>query len=67
MKDALTTLGRGIAFLRDDCGSELTEYALVLSLFALIGLVAAQVLATTANTQVENNQTNYTNAFVNGY
>ncbi len=53
--------------LRDDCGSELTEYALVLSVFALLGLVAAQVLAVTANTQVETDQTNYTNAFVNGY
>ncbi len=65
--DALTTVGRGIALLRDDCGSELTEYALVLSVFALIGLVAAQVLAVTANTAVETDQTNYTNAFVNGY
>jgi uncharacterized membrane protein len=63
----LTTVGRGIALLRDDCGSELTEYALVLSVFALLGLVAAQVLAVTANTQVETDQTNYTNAFVNGY
>lgn len=63
----MTLLGRGVAFLRDDCGSELTEYALVLSVFALIGLVAAQVLAATANTAVETDQTNYTNAFVNGY
>ncbi len=63
----MTTVGRGIALLRDDCGSELTEYALVLSVFALLGLVAAQVLAVTANTQVETDQTNYTNAFVNGY
>ncbi len=53
--------------LRDDCGSELTEYALVLSVFALVGLVAAQLLAVTANTAVETDQTNYTNAFVNGY
>jgi Flp pilus assembly pilin Flp len=65
--DALTPVGRGIALLRDDCGSELTEYALVLSVFALVGLVAAQLLAVTANTAVETDQTNYTNAFVNGY
>jgi len=63
----MTLLGRGIEFFRDDRGSELAEYALVLSLFAVISLVAAQQLATKANARVETDETNYTNAFVNGY
>jgi Flp pilus assembly pilin Flp len=63
----MTILARGIEFVRDDCGSELAEYALVISLFALISLVAAQQMATKANARVETDETNYTNAFVNGY
>ncbi len=62
-----TVLGRGIEFLRDDSGSELVEYALVLTLFTLISLVTVQAMAVTGNAQVENDTTNYTNAFVNGY
>jgi Flp pilus assembly pilin Flp len=60
-------LRRGIDFLRDDSGSELVEYALVLALFTLISMATVQVMAVTGNAQVENDSTNYTNAFVNGY
>jgi Flp pilus assembly pilin Flp len=65
--EAMITLARGIEFFRDDGGSELAEYALVLSLFAVVSLVAAQAMATKANARVETDETNYTNAFVNGY
>jgi Flp pilus assembly pilin Flp len=63
----MIALQRGIDFLRDDSGSELAEYALVLSAFTIIALVAVNVLGKTGNAQVENDETNYTNAFVAGY
>ena len=54
-------------FVRDDRGSEILEYALVLSLFALICIVTINLMGVSANKSVETNQTNFTNSFVNGY
>jgi len=54
-------------FVRDESGSELLEYALVLSLFALICMLTVNLMGVKANNNVEIDQTNYTNAFVNGY
>jgi Flp pilus assembly pilin Flp len=58
---------RGFAFLLDDSGSELAEYALVLSAFTVIAVLAVRVLGTTGNAQVESDENSYTNAFVTGY
>jgi hypothetical protein len=58
---------RGADFVCDDSGSELAEYALVMTAFTLIALVAVNVLGKTGNAQVESDETNYTNAFVAGY
>jgi len=58
---------RATAFFLDDSGSELAEYALVLTAFTLIAIVAVQALGTTGNAQVESDETNYANAFVAGY
>jgi Flp pilus assembly pilin Flp len=58
---------RGAGFARDDRGSEILEYALVISLFALVCMVTINLMGVTANKRVETDQTNYTNAFVNGY
>jgi len=57
----------GIEFLRDERGSELAEYALVLSVFALASIITVQLMSSTANARVETDETNYTGAFVNGY
>jgi len=62
----MTIPWRGADFLRNDDGSELTEYALVLSLFAVASIVTVQLLASTGNARVESDETNYTNAFVVG-
>jgi Flp pilus assembly pilin Flp len=56
-----------MAFFRDEAGSELIEYAIVLSCFAIVGIFAMHLLATNANASVEKDETNYTNALVNGY
>jgi len=58
---------RGLHFLRDDSGSELAEYALVMTAFTVIALVAINVLGKTGNAQVESDETSYSNAFVAGY
>jgi Flp pilus assembly protein TadG len=55
------------AFFRDDRGSEVVEYALVLSVFALLSLVSMQAIAETANARVQTDQNSYAGAFVNGY
>jgi Flp pilus assembly pilin Flp len=62
----MTFIGRGIDFCRDESGSELTEYALVLSVFALVSIITVQVMASTGNARVDTDETNYTNAFVVG-
>ncbi len=54
-------------FLLDDRGSELAEYALVLSVFAVASILTVQLIASTANSRVETDETNYSGAFVNGY
>ncbi len=56
-----------IALLRDESGNELVEYAIVLSVFALASILTVQIMGSTANSKVEIDETNYTNAFVNGY
>jgi Flp pilus assembly pilin Flp len=56
-----------VALFYDESGDELVEYALVLSLFAIVSMVTVRLMATTANSKVEIDETNYTNAFVNGY
>jgi Flp pilus assembly pilin Flp len=58
---------RAIELWRDENGNELAEYALVLTCFALAGIAAMHVLETNANARVETDETNYTNALVNGY
>jgi Flp pilus assembly pilin Flp len=59
---------RMIDLWRDEAGgSELTEYAIVLTCFALASVLAMQLLDTKANTVVEKNETTYTNSLVNGY
>jgi Flp pilus assembly pilin Flp len=63
----MIALERGIDFLLDDSGSELAEYALVLTAFTLIAMAAVDVLGQTGNAQVENDETSYSNAFVAGY
>jgi Flp pilus assembly pilin Flp len=63
----MMTLERGIRFLRDESGSELAEYALVMTAFTLLSIAAVKLLGTTANARVETDETNYTNSFVNGY
>jgi len=63
----MTTLERGLDFLRDECGSELAEYALVMTAFTLLGIAAVKLLGSTANAQVETDENSYTNSFVNGY
>jgi len=60
-------LKRSVDLWRDESGSELAEYALVLTCFTLIGMVAVQLLAHSSNANVETNETTYTGAFVNGY
>jgi Flp pilus assembly pilin Flp len=62
----MTIPWQGTEFLRDDGGSELVEYALVLSVFALASIATVQLIATTGNARVDNDETNYTNAFVVG-
>jgi Flp pilus assembly pilin Flp len=52
---------------RDETGSELAEYALVLTCFALVSILAMQLIDTKANAVVETNETSYTNSLVNGY
>jgi Flp pilus assembly pilin Flp len=58
---------RGLDFLRDESGAELAEYALVLTAFTLISILTVHFLGVTANARVETDETNYGNAFVNGY
>jgi len=54
------------AFLRDDAGSELAEFALVLSLFSVVALIELQRISQTANTQVGNNENTFSTSLVNG-
>lgn len=54
-------------FLFDESGSELAEYALVMTAFTVIALVAVNVLGNTGNAEVESDETSYSNAFVVGY
>jgi Flp pilus assembly pilin Flp len=54
------------AFLRNDAGSELMEFALVLSLFSVVALLELQRISQTANYQVGNNQNAFSTSLVNG-
>ena len=63
----MRTLACAISFLRDDSGSELVEYAVVLVCFALASILAMHLIGTRANAVVESDETSYTNALINGY
>ena len=63
----MRTLACANSFWRDETGSELAEYALVLTCFALVSILAMQLIDTKANAVVETNETSYTNSLVNGY
>jgi Flp pilus assembly pilin Flp len=58
---------RASKFWHDQGGSELAEYALVLTCFALVSILAMHLIDTKANAVVESNETSYTNSLVNGY
>jgi pilus assembly protein Flp/PilA len=49
MKDALLKLYAKLQILRDDCGQDLVEYALVVALIALAAVTGMQGLATSIN------------------
>lgn len=61
----MITVERGIEFLRDDCGAELAEYALVLTAFTLLSMAAVHVIGTTANQNVEADSTNFSSSLSN--
>jgi Flp pilus assembly pilin Flp len=63
----MTIVTRAIEFWRDDAGAELVEYGVVLVCFAIASIVALHLIDTKANAVVESDETNYTNALVNGY
>lgn len=53
------------AFLKDESGQELAEFALVLSALSLIGMAAFALLSTVANGQMNAQQSSLNNAAVN--
>jgi len=53
------------ALLRDESGSELAEFALVLSLFSIVAIVAMQNIEKSANSTVGGNEGNFSGALVN--
>ena len=54
-----------IAFLRDEGGQELAEFAIILSAFSIIAMAAFAFLATAANGQMNTQQNSLNNAAVN--
>ncbi len=64
MTKSLTASG-WIAFLRDEGGQELAEFALVLSAFSIIAMVAFALIASVANGQMNTQQNSLNNAAVN--
>ena len=64
MSKTLSTSGWR-AFLKDDGGQELAEFALVLSAFSIIAMVSFALIAAVANGQINMSQSNLSNAAVN--
>jgi len=50
------------AFLGDDSGSELAEFAYVLAFFSLIALISLQHIAQTGNGTIVNTEGNFSNS-----
>jgi Flp pilus assembly pilin Flp len=63
----MTALQRALQFIRDERGSELAEYALVMTAFTLISLAAIHLIGSTANQQVESDSNNFADSLANGY
>ncbi len=64
MTKCLTASG-WIAFLKDEGGQELAEFAIVLSAFSIIAMVAFALISSVANGQMNTQQNSLNNAAVN--
>jgi Flp pilus assembly pilin Flp len=52
---------------RDESGSEIVEFALVLTFFALVAITALVAIPTIATTQTNTNDNNFSQSLANGY
>jgi Flp pilus assembly pilin Flp len=53
--------------LRDDSGSEVLEFALALTFFAVVAIVGFHFIPQAANAQATTDQTNFSQSLANGY
>jgi Flp pilus assembly pilin Flp len=56
-----------VRLFHDESGSEIVEFALVLTFFAVVAITALVAIPTIATTQTNTNDNNFSQSFANGY